>query len=208
MHCHGLLAAANTYELLSDSLALRKARRWLYMKNICTIFIFFMAFDVYAGNEDLNCLRSNYLDYTQKVHSYWVLKDSEFKKSNPDLHKDFSYLNTEQVNYNRMQEITINHLITTHPDELKFDGNLYNLVPRYKHYAQEIYRELRSEPEFNQLYLDIESYKKENKMPSYERLKTSSSALKKIDALPIVKAAMNEALKQSEIMISALPCGS
>ena len=73
-----------------------------------------------------------------------MLKDSEFKKLYPALYEDFSYLNIEQVKNNRMQEITINHLITNHPEELNRDGNLYNLVPRYKYYAQEIYRELSS----------------------------------------------------------------
>lgn len=178
------------------------------MKTISIICMLLIGLNAYAKDEKLSCLRDAYLDYTKKVSTYWDLKGSEFKKISPELYKDFSHLITEQKNHNRMQEITVEYLIEAHPEELNLSGNVYNLVPRYKHYAQKIYRELRTRPEFNQLYLGIESYKKENMMPSYEKLKMASEIVAKTDDIPAVKEAMSIAIKKSEVMISSLACGS
>ncbi len=177
------------------------------MKVLTILLLTFVCANAVA-NDKLNCLQDAYLDYTNHVSKYWAAKDVEFKKSYPKLYKDFSYLISEQKNHNRMQEITIDHLIEKHPEELNLEGSLYNMVPRYKHYAQEIYRELRTIPEFNQLYLDIESYKKENKMPVFEDLKAASNILEELDSMPSVIKQKDLALKKAEKMVSSLSCGS
>jgi hypothetical protein len=82
------------------------------------------------------------------------------------------------------------------------------MVPRYKHYEQDIYRELRKNAEFNQLYLDIESYKKENKMPNFKKFKKATAALAELDKKENVIASMNEAIDKSKVMVSSLGCGS
>ncbi len=177
------------------------------MKLLNIILFTFVCTNAYA-NDKLNCLRSAYLDYSNHVSKYWSVKEGEFKNTYPKLHKEFAYLITEQMNHNRMQEITIGHLIKKHPEELNLEGNLYNMVPRYKHYAQEIYRELRTIPEFNQLYLDIESFKKENKMPEFEDLKAASNILEELDNLPSVIKQKELAIKKSQKMATSLSCGS
>ena len=176
---------------------------------IINILLFTFVCASASANDKLNCLRDAYLDYTNQVSIYWNAKDAEFKKSHPKLYKKFSYLITEQKDHNRMQEITVEYLIKKHPDELNLDGSLYNMVPRYKHYEQKIYRELRSIPEFTQLYIDIESYKKENKMPVFEDLKAASNIIfENLDGIPSVIAQKNLALKKAEKMVSSLSCGS
>ena len=188
------------------------------------LLLTFVCANAYA-NDKLNCLRDAYLDYTSQVSKYWDAKDAEFRKSYPKIYKDFMYLITEQKDHNRMQEITVEYLIKKHPDlltgersyhgarkhpdELNLDGSLYNMVPRYKHYEQKIYRELRAIPEFTQLYIDIESYKKENKMPVFEDLKAASNIIfENLDGIPSVIAQKNLALKKAEKMVSSLSCGS
>ncbi len=178
------------------------------MKSLFPLIFLIFLNNTIADDLDYDCLREKYLDYTKSVNEYWLTKDSVFKRLYPDLHKEFSYLNFEQIKHNRMQEITIDHLIALHRDELKMDGSLYNMVPRYKHYAQEIYRELRGNSEFNLLYLDIESYKKENKMPDYNRLKKASEVLVELDENKQVKGAMKEAVEKSQKMVGGLGCRS
>lgn len=177
------------------------------MKTLSIILFAFACTNAYA-NDKLNCLRDAYLDYTNHVSKYWSVKDAEFKRTHPRLHKDFSYLITEQQNHNRMQEITIDYLIKNHPEELKLEGSLYNMVPRYKYYGEKIYRELRTIPEFNQLYFEIESYKKENKMPVFEDLKSASNIVEELDRVPSVIEQKNLALEKAQKMVSRLSCGS
>lgn len=178
------------------------------MKSLHSLIFLFLFDNAIADTRNYDCLREQYLDYTKSVNEYWMTKDSVFEALYPDMHGEFSYLNLEQVKHNRMQEITIDHLIDHHPDELKSDGSLYNMVPRYKHYSQEIYRELRGNSEFNQLYLDIESYKKENRMPDYNRLKKASEILGDLDQNERVKNAMKVAVEKSQKMVARLECGS
>ena len=180
------------------------------MKLICASLVLFFVSSAQAVNQNYSCLLKTYLDYTSAAKDYWELRDSEFKKLHPELQKGFYYLNQEQVNYIRMKEITIDYVIKFHPTELKLsDGNsLYNLVPRYTQYQQEIYRELRKIPEFNQLYKDNESYKHNNMMPDYERLKMASTVLKEIDNISLVDEAMSKATSKSQTPISSLACGS
>ncbi len=177
------------------------------MKILSIILFAFVCTNAYA-NDKLNCLRASYLDYTSHVTKYWSAKEQAFKRTHPKLHAQFSYLITEQINHNKMQEITIDYIIENHPKELNLKGSLYNMVPRYKHYAQEIYRELRTITEFDQLYFETESYKKENKMPVYEDLKAASKVLDELDSEPSVIEQKNLALRNSQRMVSSLSCGS
>lgn len=155
------------------------------------------------------CLRKEYLDYTKKVSQYWSAKNSEFEKRYPDLHQEFSYLANEQIAHNRMQEITIEHLLKFHPEEFKMGGSLFSMVPRYKHYAQSIYRELRLIPEFTGLYLEIESYRKENRMPNFERLTKASDIMSiELENIPSVESAAQRAKDQAGRMVKNLECGS
>lgn len=177
------------------------------MRAIYAILIFTFAFNAYADSPDINCLHKEYLIYTQKTDRYWKTKDTEFKKSHPELYKEFSYLIKEQRNHNRMQEITADYLVYSHPEELKIDGSLFNLVPRYKHYKQKIYRELRAIPEFTRLYLEIESYKKENMMPDYIKLTRASEIVwTELDKIRVVLEAKNSALKQANKMVYSINC--
>ena len=176
------------------------------MKTLCTLFLILLAGNVQANSDRLECLRDNYLSYTKKVQDYWLLKDKEFEKENADLYKEFSYLNREQMHHNRMQEITVELLVRKYPDELKLNGNIFNMVPRYKYYRQPIYRELRSISEFDKLYKEVESFKKENKMPDFERLSVAVEMLKKIDEKSNITSAMNEAQISANRSISSLGC--
>ena len=179
------------------------------MRTIFAVLVFIAAINAYAGSPDINCLRKEYLTFTNKTDRYWTIKDAEFKKHYPELYKDFSYLIKEQIDHNRMQEITMDYLVKVYPEALKLDGSLYNMVPRYKHYEEKIYRELRDIAEFNQLYLEIESYKKENRMPEYNGLKRASEIIwTELDKLPVVREAKDSAIKQAEKMVSTIPCNS
>lgn len=179
------------------------------MRMTFALCLFIAAYNVFAEGPDIDCLHYEYLTYTQETNRYWAIKNTEFQKRYPDLHEDFSYLVKEQIGHNRMQEIAVDYLVKSYPQELKLDGSLYNMVPRYKHYEQKIYRELRGIPEFNQLYLQIESYKKENKMPEYNRLKRASEIVwTELDKLPDVKDAKDAAFKQANKMVSSISCDS
>ena len=86
-------------------------------------------------------------------------------------------------------------------------GSLFSMVPRYKNYAQAIYRELRTIPEFTKLYQEIESYKKENRMPDFDRLKKASDiVMMELESLPSVSAAAMKAKDKAGTMIKNLKC--
>lgn len=179
------------------------------MKRIFVAWLFVVAFTAQAEAPDSQCLHKAYLKYTQAVEYYWKVKDAEFNKRHPELHNEFSYLIKEQLNHNRMQEITAAYLLQSHPEEFKLQGSLFRMVPRYKHYGEAIYRELRANPEFTRLAQENESYKKENRMPDYDKLKRASeSVMRDLDKLPAVIAAKDLALQQANKMVSSLSCTS
>ncbi|MCP5005674.1 MAG: hypothetical protein GY941_17325 [Planctomycetes bacterium] len=178
------------------------------MKLASVFFLLFFVSSAYAEDAKLVCLQKEYLRYTNLRSTYWNLMDAHFKKTNPDLHAEFSYLVSEQKNHIRAREITIIHLVKNHPEELDFEGSLYNLVPKYKYYAQPIYRELRAIPEFSKIYWENESYKKENKMPDYERLKKASAVVLGEGTTNQLRDAKEQAIKKSQAIVATLPCNS
>lgn len=178
------------------------------MKLATALLLLVFISNAYADDAKLNCLLKEYLEYTKLVSTYWDLMDGHFRETEPELYDEFSYLITEQKNNYRALEITIRHLIKNHPEELKLEGNIYNLVSRYRYYGQEIYRELRAIPEFDRIYWENESFKKENKMPDYERLKLASDFVLGIDLPNQLKEIKDIANKKSQAMVSSLPCNS
>lgn len=178
------------------------------MKIVFAISLVLVALNSHADSQKNDCLKYEYLKYTGLVSEYWDLKGSEFKSENKNLYQEFSYLITEQKNNNRAQEITIDFLIKNHPEELKTDGSLYNLVPRYSHYAQPIYRELRKNKEFTKIYFENESFKKENKMPDFNRLQEASKFVMGNSESINVKKAMDLAIGKSQEAVASLPCDS
>jgi len=178
------------------------------MKILFAIPLVLVAISSHAVTKEIECLKSEYLKYTDLVSKYWDIKGDQFKAENPDLYQEFSYLITEQKNSNRAQEITVELLVESHPEELNTDGSLYNLVPRYSHYAQPIYRKLRKNKEFTKIYFDNESFKKETKMPDFNRLQEASKfVMGGTDAIN-VKEAMDLAMGKSQESVASLPCGS
>ena len=178
------------------------------MKILYAIPLVLTVISSHAESINISCLKDEYLKYTDLVDKYWSEKGNEFKAENQDLYQEFAYLITEQKNNNRTQEITIEYLVVNHPEELKTEGALYNLVPRYSHYAQPIYRELRKNKEFSKIYFDNESFKKENKMPDFNRLQKASKFIMGNTSADSVKKAMELATKKSQTAISSLPCNS
>ena len=157
-------------------------------------------------SENWGCIKSVHKEYVSSFQEYWDLIGTELEKRDPALYQDFFYIIVEQKNSVEMNQITFDHLIKKHRNELRKDGVVYNVAPVYKDYQSQIFRELIELDKYSELFRANREYEHVEKMPNFQHLQKVTLLINSIKDMSIIKTKGEETLTIGQRAIIGLQC--
>ena len=177
------------------------------MRNLFFVLLCTFAVPVNAeDSENWACIKSVHKKYVSSFQEYWDLIGTELEKRDPTLYQDFSYIISEQKNNVKMNQITLDHLIKKHRNELRMDGVVYNIAPVYRDYQKQIFRELMEIDEYRELFRTNREFEHVEKMPNFQHLQKVTLLINSVKNMSAIETKGEETLAIGQQAIIGLQC--
>ena len=177
------------------------------MRNMFFVILLTFAVPVNAeDSENWTCIKSVHEEYVSSFQEYWDVIGKELEKRDPALYQEFFYIISEQKNNVKMNQITLDHLIKKHRNELRMDGVVYNVAPVYRNYQKQIFRELMEIDEYREMFRANRGFEHVEKMPNFQHLQKVMLLIDSIKDMSTIETKGEETLAIGQQAIIGLQC--